>query len=160
MSNLTQFQLNGKLCEVTTNENTPLLYVLRNDLDHKGSRFGCGSGNCGACTVIVDGAAIQSCNTPLWSISQKEVLTAEGLELDPIGKLVQEAFIKEQAAQCGYCINGIMMSITALLKKNSNPSREEQNAALDANLCRCGTHVRIFRALANVVETLSKETVV
>jgi nicotinate dehydrogenase subunit A len=159
MSNSTQFQLNGKLCEVTTNENTPLLYVLRNDLDHKGSRFGCGSGNCGACTVIVDGAATQSCNTPLWSISQKDVLTAEGLELDPIGKLVQEAFIKEQAAQCGYCINGIMMSITALLKKNPNPSRAEQNAALDANLCRCGTHVRIFRALASVVETLSKEVV-
>ena len=157
MSNLTQFQLNGKLCEVTTNENTPLLYVLRNDLDQKGSRFGCGTGNCGACTVMVDGAATQSCNTPLWSVSQKNVWTAEGLSLDPIGKLVQEAFVQEQAAQCGYCINGIMMSITALLKKNPNPSRAEQNAALDVNLCRCGTHVRIFKALARVVETLSKE---
>jgi nicotinate dehydrogenase subunit A len=159
MSNSTQFQLNGKLCEVTTNENTPLLYVLRNDLDQKGSRFGCGTGNCGACTVMVDGTAIQSCNTPLWSVSQKNVWTAEGLALDPIGKLVQEAFVKEQAAQCGYCINGIMMSITALLKKNPSPSRAEQNAALDVNLCRCGTHVRIFKALASVVETLSKEAV-
>jgi nicotinate dehydrogenase subunit A len=159
MSNSTQFQLNGKLCEVTTNENTPLLYVLRNDLDQKGSRFGCGTGNCGACTVVVDGTATQSCNIPLWSVSQKDVLTAEGLDLDPIGKLVKEAFVKEQAAQCGYCINGIMMSITALLKKNPNPSRAEQNAALDVNLCRCGTHVRIFKALANVVETLSKEAI-
>lgn len=155
MSNTIQFQLNGTTSEVSVNENTPLLYVLRNDLDHKGTRFGCGSGNCGACTVIVDGNAIQSCDAPLWSVSQKQVITAEGLALDPIGKLVQAAFIAEQAAQCGYCINGIMMSITALLKKNPNPTREEQNEALDRNLCRCGTHVRILRALARVVKTLN-----
>jgi nicotinate dehydrogenase subunit A len=157
MSNSIQFQLNGQVCSVSTNENTPLLYVLRNDLDHKGSRFGCGSGNCGACTVIVDGVATQSCNTPLWSVSQRNIVTAEGLQLDTIGKLVQEAFIAEQAAQCGYCINGIMMTVTALLKKNPQPSRAEQNAALDVHLCRCGTHVRIFKAVERVINALAKE---
>lgn len=157
MSNSIQFQLNGKTCQVSAKENIPLLYILRNDLDHKGTRYGCGSGNCGACTVIIDGNAIQSCDTPLWSVNQKEILTAEGLSSDPIGQLVQEAFIAEQAAQCGYCINGIMLSVTALLKRQPNPSRAEQNAALDRNLCRCGTHVRILRAINRVIDRLSAE---
>jgi nicotinate dehydrogenase subunit A len=150
--------LNGQVQTVSAPENTPLLYVIRNDLDHKGTRFGCGAGNCGACTVIVDGQAMQSCDMQLWAAQDKDVLTAEGLADDPIGHLVQQAFIKEQAAQCGYCINGILMSVTALLKKNQKPSKEVLNEALNRHLCRCGTHVRILRAIQSVISHLNEKS--
>ena len=157
MTTSTQIVLNGKTVLVDAPENTPLLYVLRNDLEHKGTRFGCGSGNCGACTVIVDGQAMQSCDMQLWAATGKKVITAEGLAGDPIGQLVQKAFIDEQAAQCGYCINGILMSVVALLKKNPEPSKEVLMESLNRHLCRCGTHVRILRAIDRVIQQLNEK---
>jgi nicotinate dehydrogenase subunit A len=155
--NTTQIRLNGQEQTVNAPDNTPLLYVIRNDLDHKGSRFGCGSGNCGACTVIVDGQAVQSCDIQLWAAANKDILTPEGLARDPIGQMVQSAFIQEQAAQCGYCINGILMSVTALLQKTTHPSKEQLMEALNRHLCRCGTHVRILRAIDTVIEQLNEK---
>ena len=155
--NTTQIRLNGQEQTVNAPDNTPLLYVIRNDLDHKGTRFGCGSGNCGACTVIVDGQAVQSCDMQLWAAANKDILTPEGLARDPIGQMVQSAFIQEQAAQCGYCINGILMSVTALLQKTTHPSKEQLMEALNRHLCRCGTHVRILRAIDTVIEQLNEK---
>jgi len=155
--NTTQIRLNGQEQTVNAPDNTPLLYVIRNDLDNKGTRFGCGSGNCGACTVIVDGQAVQSCDMQLWAAANKDILTPEGLARDPIGQMVQSAFIQEQAAQCGYCINGILMSVTALLQKTTHPSKEQLMEALNRHLCRCGTHVRILRAIDTVIEQLNEK---
>ena len=155
--NTTQIRLNGLEQTVNAPDNTPLLYVIRNDLDHKGTRFGCGSGNCGACTVIVDGQAVQSCDMQLWAAANKDILTPEGLALDPIGQMVQSAFIQEQAAQCGYCINGILMSVTALLQKTTHPSKAQLMEALNRHLCRCGTHGRILRAIDAVIEQLNEK---
>ena len=115
---------------------TPLVYVLRNDLGLKGTRFGCGTGHCGACTVVMDGRAIQSCDTPLWSAEGKDITTVEGLASG-----LREAFLDEQAAQCGYCINGILMSASTI------KSEDEILKVLDRHLCRCGTHVRILKAI-------------
>ena len=152
-------RVNGRTHEVSADPDAPLLYVLRNDLDFKGSRFGCGTGNCGACTVMVDGHAVQSCTTPLWSILAnpgQEILTIEGLAADPVGAVVREAFLEEQAAQCGYCINGIIISATALLKRTAQPSQAEILAALDRHLCRCGTHVRILRAIQRAIRLMAR----
>jgi nicotinate dehydrogenase subunit A len=146
----TKLKVNGREHEVAAEPKTPLLYILRNDLGLKGTRFGCGTGHCGACTVLMDGKAIQSCDTPLWSAEGREITTIEGLgsreKLHPL----QQAFLDEQAAQCGYCINGIIMSAAALLQHSKNPTEEEITKALERNLCRCGTHVRILRAIKNV----------
>jgi nicotinate dehydrogenase subunit A len=144
-------KVNGADREVSAEPNTPLVYLLRNDLALKGTRFGCGSGHCGACTVLMDGNAVQSCDTPLWSAAGRTVTTIEGL--GSVERL-QQAFLDEQAAQCGYCINGIMMSAAALLRKNRDPSDAEIAAALDRNLCRCGTHVRILRAIRRAAAAL------
>jgi nicotinate dehydrogenase subunit A len=139
-----KFVLNGQPTEVTANESTPLLYVLRNDLGLVGSRFGCGSGQCGACFVLVDGHAMASCDLPVSFVVNKSVTTVEGLA----GKHpVQKALLAEQAAQCGYCMSGIIVSAVALLNKNSNPSEGEIRSALDKNLCRCGSHNRVVRAI-------------
>jgi nicotinate dehydrogenase subunit A len=140
---------------VAAEPNTPLLYILRNDLGLKGTRFGCGAGHCGACTVLVDGNAVQSCDTPLWSAAGREITTIEGLGSAGRPHPLQRAFIDEQAAQCGYCINGIIMSAAALLKKTPRPTDGEIAAALDRNLCRCGTHVRILRAIRRAAEGAS-----
>jgi aerobic-type carbon monoxide dehydrogenase small subunit (CoxS/CutS family) len=145
-------RVNGRAREVAAEPNTPLLYVLRNDLDLKGTRFGCGAGHCGACTVLVDGNAVQSCDTPLWSATGREITTIEGLGTAERPHPLQQAFLGEQAAQCGYCVNGIIMSAAALLKKTPRPTDAEIAAALDRNLCRCGTHVRILRAIRRAVE--------
>jgi nicotinate dehydrogenase subunit A len=142
-----KLRVNGRVHEVAAEPNTPLLYVLRNDLGLKGTRFGCGAGHCGACTVLVDGNAVQSCDTPLWSAAGREITTIEGLGSAERPHPLQQAFIDEQAAQCGYCINGIILSAAALLKKTPRPTDGEIAAALDRNLCRCGTHVRILRAI-------------
>ncbi len=142
-----KLRVNGREHEVSAEAKTPLLYILRNDLKLKGTRFGCGAGQCGACTVIVDGVAVQSCDTPLWSAAGREITTVEGLGTAENPHPIQAAFLEEQAAQCGYCINGIMMAAAALLAKNANPSDAEILKALDRNLCRCGTHVRILRAI-------------
>jgi nicotinate dehydrogenase subunit A len=139
---------------VSAGPDTPLLYVLRNDLGLVGSRFGCGTGQCGACFVIVEGKALPSCDTPLWSVAGKKVTTVEGLakggELHP----VQKALLAEQAAQCGYCISGIAVAAAALLSNNQNPSEKEVREALDRNLCRCGAHNRVVRAVLRAAKEM------
>jgi nicotinate dehydrogenase subunit A len=137
-----KFVLNGKPVEVKANENTPLLYVLRNDLGLAGTRFGCGGGQCGACFVLVDGRAMASCDLPTSFVVNKSITTVEGLN----GR-VQKALLAEQAAQCGYCMTGIIISATALLARNASPSEKEVKEALDKNLCRCGSHNRVVRAV-------------
>lgn len=144
---MTELEVNGVRRSVAAGRDTPLLYVLRNDLGLVGSRYGCGTGQCGACFVLVDGKAMPSCDTPLWSIKDKSVVTVEGLgkngELHP----VQKALLAEQAAQCAYCISGIAVTAVAFLEKNPSPSEAEIRNALDRNLCRCGAHNRIVRAV-------------
>lgn len=152
MTERVTLRVNGRAQEVAAEPNTPLLYVLRNDLGLKGTRFGCGAGHCGACTVLVDGNAVHSCDTPLWSASGREITTIEGLGTAERPHPLQQAFLGEQAAQCGYCINGIIMSAAALLKRTPRPTDAEIAAALDRNLCRCGTHVRILRAIRRAAE--------
>jgi nicotinate dehydrogenase subunit A len=141
-----RLSVKGAECGVAGEPATPLLYVLRNDLQLKGTRFGCGSGACGSCTVHVDGRAVQSCNTPLRSVEGHAVTTIEGLGRPEAPHPVQQAFIDEQAAQCAYCITGIMMSIAALLGRTPAPTDAELLEALNGHLCRCGAHLRILRA--------------
>jgi nicotinate dehydrogenase subunit A len=139
--------VNGRTVLVTVDDpDTPLLYVLRNELGLHGPRFGCGLGQCGACTVQVDGAAVRSCITPLSAVNGK-IVTLEGLGTDARPHPLQEAFVEEQAVQCGYCINGMIMQSAALLVRNPKPSESDVKAELANNLCRCGTHLRILRAV-------------
>jgi len=139
--------VNGKPHRVDADPATPLLYVLRNDLQMNGAKFGCGLGQCGACTVMIGGEAHFSCVTPVSSVQDRPIKTVEGLgTADDPGPL-QRAFIEEQAAQCGYCIAGVMMRAQALLEKNPAISEAEIRAGLSPNLCRCGTHARIVRAV-------------
>ena len=140
-------RVNGVEHAVRAHPDTPLLYVLRNDLGLKGTRFGCGSGECGACYVLIDKRAVASCDTPLWSAAGKEIVTIEGLGQEGRLHPLQQAFIDEQAMQCGYCASGVMVSAAALLAVNPKPSEADIRAALDRNLCRCGTHNRIVRAV-------------
>ena len=149
-------KVNGGTHTVNVEPSTPLLYVLRNDLDLHGPKFGCGLGQCGACTVIVDGKAIFSCVTPISVLGGRAIRTVEGLgtETDP-GPL-QRAFIDEQAAQCGYCIAGMMMRAQALLEKNPKASDTEIRTALEPNLCRCGTHMRILKAVKRAGELMQQ----
>ena len=139
--------VNGEPREVAADPDTPLLYVLRNDLGLSGTRFGCGSGECGACFVLIDGRAAPSCDTPLWAAAGKAITTIEGLSAEGRLHPLQQAFIDEQAAQCGYCTSGILISAAALLANNPHPSETEIRAALDRNLCRCGSHNRVVRAV-------------
>ena len=139
--------VNGRRHEVGAEPETPLLYVLRNDLKLKGARFGCGLGQCGACTVLVDGKPVQSCDLPLSAAAGKSITTIEGLAANGKPHPLQQAFIDEQAAQCGYCVTGIIMTAKALLDANPHPSDAEIREALKGNLCRCGTHQRILRAI-------------
>jgi nicotinate dehydrogenase subunit A len=139
--------VNGRTVSLSVDDpDTPLLYVLRNELGLHGPRFGCGLGQCGACTVHVDGAAIRSCVTPLSGVTGR-IVTLEGLGTDSAPHPVQQAFIDEQAVQCGYCINGMIMQSAALLARSPKPSEREIKAELANNLCRCGTHLRIVRAV-------------
>jgi nicotinate dehydrogenase subunit A len=139
--------VNGRTVSVTVDDpDTPLLYVLRNELGLHGPRFGCGLGQCGACTVHLDGAAVRSCVTPLSSVTGR-IVTLEGLGTDAAPHPVQQAFIDEQALQCGYCINGMIMQSAAFLARNPKPSEQEIKAELANNLCRCSTHLRIVRAV-------------
>ena len=150
-----KLNVNGRQHEVAAEPETALLYVLRNDLKLKGARFGCGLGLCGACTVLVDGKPVQSCDLPLSAAAGKSITTVEGLARD--GKLhpLQAAFIAEQAAQCGYCITGIIMVAKALLDANPRPADAEIRSALKGNLCRCGTHHRILRAIHRAAREMS-----
>ena len=143
----TPLSVNGRTVSVRVGDpDTPLLYVLRNELGLHAPRFGCGLGQCGACTVHIDGAAVRSCITPLSAVSGK-VVTLEGLGTDAQPHPLQRAFIAEQAVQCGYCINGMIMQSAALLASNPKPSEQQIKAELANNLCRCGTHLRIVRAV-------------
>jgi nicotinate dehydrogenase subunit A len=139
--------VNGQRREVRTEPDTALLYVLRNHLGLKGTRFGCGLGLCGACLVLVDGQAVYSCDTPLWAVRDKEITTVEGLGPPDQPHPVTKALIAGQAAQCGYCLSGVIIAAAALLERNADPSDEQVRAALDGNLCRCGSHNRIVRAV-------------
>jgi nicotinate dehydrogenase subunit A len=139
--------VNGKRRVVDADPDTPLLYVLRNDLSLNGPKFGCGLAQCGACTVIMDGNAIRSCVTPANAAQNHAVTTLEGLGSTKKMHPLQQAFVDEQAVQCGYCINGMIMTAKALLDKNPKPTDHEIKQALDGNLCRCGTHIRILRAV-------------
>jgi nicotinate dehydrogenase subunit A len=139
--------VNGVEHTVAAAEDTPLLYVLRNDLGLKAARFGCGTGQCGACFVLIDGRAVASCDTPLWSAAGKTIVTLEGLGTPERPHPLQCAVIDEQAAQCGYCLSGILISAAALLAENPAPAEAELRAALDRNLCRCGSHNRLVRAV-------------
>jgi nicotinate dehydrogenase subunit A len=140
-------RVNGKTRVVDTEPDVPLLYVLRNDLELNGPKFGCGMAQCGACTVLMDGNAIRSCVTPVSAVQNKPVTTLEGLGTTKKLHKIQQAFVDEQAAQCGYCINGMIMTTKALLDKTPKPTDTEIKRALDGNLCRCGTHIRILRAV-------------
>jgi nicotinate dehydrogenase subunit A len=147
-----QLNVNGKTQTVTAEPDTPLLYVLRNDFELNGAKFGCGLAQCGACTVLVDGKATRSCVTPIGGLGESEVTTIEGLGTIEKPHPLQRAFMDEQAAQCGYCINGMIMTAKELLDRNPKPSEVEVRAGLDANLCRCGTHGRIIRAVLKAAE--------
>jgi nicotinate dehydrogenase subunit A len=150
---MTTLEINGKTVTVNAEPDTPLLYVLRDDLALNGARFGCGLGQCGACTVLVEGEAVFSCITPIAMLEGKKVTTLEGLGSASHPGPLQRAFIEEQAAQCGFCIPGMMMRAAALLKKTPDPSDAQIREALIPNLCRCGTHMRILRAVKRAAKT-------
>ena len=143
---MTTLTVNGERVEVDRPDDTPLLTVLRDALGLVGSRFGCGQGLCGACLVLLDGTPVPSCETPLWQAADATVVTVEGLAADGPNP-VQQSLIKHQAAQCGFCISGIVVRATALLEETPDPSAEEVAAALERQLCRCGTHQRIVEAV-------------
>ena len=140
-------KVNGHDRQIDADPDTPLLYVLREELKLNAAKFGCGLGQCGSCTVMVDGKAVLSCVTPLLLLEGRQVTTLEGLGTIDAPAPIQRAFMEEQAAQCGYCIAGIMMRAQALLQKNPKPTDEQIRAELHPNLCRCGTHMRILRAV-------------
>ena len=139
--------VNGKSRTVDTDPTTPLLYVLRNDLGLHGPRFGCGLGQCGACTVVMAGESRRSCRVPVKEAADKEILTLEALGSVAHPHPLQKAFVEEQAAQCGYCMNGMIMRAKVLLDKTPHPSVAEIKTALNNNLCRCGSHLRVIRAI-------------
>ncbi|MFL5275437.1 MAG: (2Fe-2S)-binding protein [Myxococcales bacterium] len=147
--------VNGLRRTVRAAPDTPLLYVLRNDLGLNAAKFGCGLAQCGSCTVVVDGKAVRSCTTPISSVAGKQITTLEGLGSEANPHPLQKAFMDEQAAQCGYCIAGMLMTAKALLDENPHPSESEIRLALAGNLCRCGTHNRIVRAIARAAKEMS-----
>jgi nicotinate dehydrogenase subunit A len=146
--------VNGQPHQLDVDPATPLLYVLRNDLKLNGAKFGCGLGQCGACTVIVDGEAVFSCLIPVVALEGRTINTVEGLGTEQSPGPLQRAFIEEQAAQCGYCIAGMIMRAQALLARNSSPSDQEIRAQMEPNLCRCGTHIRILRAIRRASDAI------
>jgi nicotinate dehydrogenase subunit A len=143
----TTLNVNGADHVVDAPPDSVLLYALRDDLKLRGPKFGCGLGECGACTVLMDGTAIRSCVTPVAAVGKAKIVTLEGLGTPEDPHPLQAAFIAEQAAQCGYCINGMIMQAASLLERNPRPNREDIKKALNDNLCRCGTHMRIVRAI-------------
>jgi nicotinate dehydrogenase subunit A len=142
-----QFRLNGVEITVDADPDRSLLDILRGPLRMTGAHFGCGAGECGACNVMIGDRAVAACDTPLWSVKDKDIITVEGLGSAERPHPLQRAFIAEQAMQCGYCIAGILISAAALLMRNPQPTEKEIRAALDRNLCRCGAHNRIVRAI-------------
>ena len=151
MANKYSLTVNGQKHEIESDPDTPLLYILRNDLKLKGTKFGCGGGVCGACTVIMDGLAIFSCDTPIWSIDDKKIETIEGISQDGIHAL-QELLINEQAGQCGYCLSGIIMKVKAITDDDPTKSVDDIANELDRNLCRCGSQLRILNAVKKYLD--------
>ena len=149
--------VNGHTQQVDVDPETPLLYVLRGELALNGAKFGCGIGQCGACAVMVDGAAVNSCVVPVGTLQGRRVVTVEGLGTNGKSGVLQQAFIDEQAAQCGYCIAGMIMRAQALLDRHPAPSDAEIRTHMEPNLCRCGTHMRILRAIRRASEALRHE---
>ena len=164
MTQTIELNVNGARSVVTADPGTPLIYVLRNDLKLKGTRFGCGAGVCGCCTVLLDGRGIQSCNTPVSAAEGGEVTTIEGLgecQGEGLGGKaaphpLQQTFVEEQAGQCGYCLTGIVMGAAALLGRNPSPTEAEIRSELDVHLCRCGAYDRILRAIRRASEMMGK----
>ena len=154
MSGTVDFIVNGKSVHVNTDGTTPLLSVLRDELALRGSRFGCGTEQCGACMVLIDGEPSYACSREIASVAGRTVTTVEGLWSDDRLHPLRQAFLDEQAGQCGYCLSGILISAAALLARNPRPSRAEIAAALDRHLCRCGAHNRILRAVARAGELI------
>ena len=150
-------KVNGRDHQVDADPDTPLLYVLRGDLQLNGAKFGCGLGQCGACTVTVDGKAVFSCLLPVAAAAGRRVVTVEGLGTAAAPGALQKAFEAEQAAQCGYCIAGMMMRAQALLQKNPKPTDEQIRAELEPHLCRCGTHMRILRAVRRAADAMRSQ---
>lgn len=142
-----QLRVNGVEQEVQAAADMPLLYLLRHDLGLKGTRFGCGANQCGACHVLIDGRSLPACDTPVWAVQGKAVVTVEGLAGEGALHPLQQAFLDEQAGQCGYCLSGILISAAALLREQPQPDDAQVRAALDKHLCRCGSHNRIVRAV-------------
>jgi len=147
MEETIRFQLNGKETEIKTDPSQTLLWVLRNQLGLTGTKYGCGLGFCGSCTVIVDGDAVRSCSMAVGDVSGKKVLTIEGLAANGKPHPLQEAFVEHEALQCGYCTPGMIMNAVAFLSKNPTPSRQEIIDGMEDNLCRCGAHIRIIKAI-------------
>lgn len=147
-----KLNVNGKVSQTEAESDTPLLYVLRDNLGLQGPKYGCGLGQCGACTVLINGEAVRSCVTPVGSVKSSNVVTLEGLGTPEQPHPVQQAFIDEQAVQCGYCINGMVMTSVVLLRKTPRPSEAQIRQALANNLCRCGTHTRIVKAVQRAAE--------
>ena len=159
MNEAINFVLNGKQMTSEGDPGRPLLYVLREECGLTATHFGCGLNQCGACFVLVDGHAVPACDTPLWSLTGKNVVTVEGLGTSQQPHPLQKAMIAEQAAQCGYCLSGIMISAAALLQKNPKPDEMQVREALDGNLCRCGAHNRIVRAVLRAAQDMQSSGV-
>jgi nicotinate dehydrogenase subunit A len=150
-----RFRLNGAEMDVEADPDRSLLDILRGPLGLTGPHFGCGAGECGACNVIIGDRAVAACDTPLWSVADKDITTLEGLRSAERPHPLQRAFIAEQALQCGYCVSGILMSAAALLKRNPTPSSREVREVLDGNLCRCGSHNRMVRAVLRAADEMA-----
>ncbi|MEP6557788.1 MAG: (2Fe-2S)-binding protein [Burkholderiales bacterium] len=149
-----RFELNGAPVDAAVDPDRTLLDWLRNDRQLRATRFGCGLGQCGACTVAIDDVAAPACNSPLWTVAGKHVTTLEGLGSRAVPHPLQTAFIEEQALQCGFCTSGLLMAAATLLKRNPQPDRQQIQAALQGNLCRCGVHNRVIRAIGKVAGTV------
>jgi len=154
---ITRLTVNGGIHDVDAAPDTALLYVLRNDLRLNGPKYGCGLGECGACTVLIDGVAARACVIPVGGVADRTIVTLEGLAADGVLHPVQSAFVAEQAAQCGYCLNGMIMTAKALLDRDPHPSVETIRRELSRNLCRCGTHVEIVRAVQRAAVLLAAQ---
>ena len=151
----TSITVNGRTHSVEAAADTPLLYVLRNDLELNGAKYGCGFAQCGACTVVIEGKPVRSCVTPVSAVAGKAIMTIEGLGSNGAPHPLQKAFIEEQAAQCGYCANGMIMTAKIFLDKNPRPTEAQIKKALGANYCRCGTHNRIVRAVQRAAKEVA-----
>lgn len=153
----TSIYVNGVQCDVSADDTRSLLDVLRNELSLTGTHFGCGDGLCGACMVLVDDRPVFACDTPLWSVQNKRIVTVEGLGDLPIGAKLQQEFVKQGAAQCGYCTSGMLISAVGLLMHHTTPSEQTIRSEMDRNLCRCGVQLRVVKAISRVASDVAGE---